>query len=148
MKTARSAPDRPALAESALVALMGAAGTLVRDLETACQAHGITHDQYNVLRILRGAQPDGHPRGEIASRLLSRAPDVTRMLDRLVKRGLVARAWHPTNRRLSMASITRPGLALLRDVDRAIEHEHAKHSVRLSPAELVSLDRLCAKVGP
>jgi DNA-binding MarR family transcriptional regulator len=148
MKKQTVNPVRATLAGDALVSLMIAAGSLVRDLDAACQQHGITHDQYNVLRILRGVYPDGHPRGEISARLISRAPDVTRMLDRLVNRELVQRGWHPTNRRLSIATITEKGLALLREVDQLILREHARYTEGVSDEDLAVLRRLCQRMTP
>ena len=147
MKT-REPAARMSLAGEALVAMMTAAGSLLRDLDAACRTQGITHDQYNVLRILRGVHPEGHPRGEISARLISRAPDVTRMLDRLERRGLVRRGWHPKNRRLSMATITDEGLALLAQVDVLIGREHARHTRGLSRAELAGLRRVCQRMLP
>ena len=142
------AAARASLAGDALVALMVAAGGLVRDLDAACQQHGLTHDPYNVLRILRGVYPAGHPRGEIAVRLISRAPDVTRMLDRLVARGWVQREWDPRNRRLSIAKITEKGLALLAQVDQLVVREHARYTHDLSDSELATLRRLCQRISP
>ena len=139
---------RTALAGDALVALMVAAGSLVRDLDAACQQHGITHDQYNVLRILRGIYPEGHPRGEISARLISRAPDVTRMLDRLEKRGYIRRGWHPGNRRLSIATITDRGLALLKEVDQLILREHARYTEGITDGDLAILRRVCQRITP
>lgn len=136
------------MAGEALVALMVASGALVRDLDAACQEHDLTHDQYNVLRILRGVYPAGHPRGEISARLISRAPDVTRMLDRLVKKGLVERGWDAKNRRLSIATITAKGLALLTDVDQSIAREHARYTAGMSDEDLAALRRLCQRVTP
>lgn len=144
----RKVPARAAVAGDALVALMVAAGALVRDLDAACQQHDLTHDQYNVLRILRGVYPGGHPRGEVSARLISRAPDVTRMLDRLVKKGLVERGWDPANRRLSVATITAKGLALLSEVDQSIGQEHARYTAALSEDDLSTLRRLCQQVTP
>jgi hypothetical protein len=80
------------IASEAFVALLRVAGQLQRDLDDACHEFGLTHDQYNVLRILRGVHPEGHPRFEIAARLVRRAPDVTRLIDRLERRGWVRRA--------------------------------------------------------
>ena len=148
MKRSRATAARAALAGDALVAMMVAAGSLVRDLDAACQRHGITHDQYNVLRILRGVYPEGHPRGEIAARLISRAPDVTRMLDRLVNRSLVNRGWHPKNRRLSIATITDQGLALLAEVDQLIVREHARYTAGLTDDDLAGLRRACQRMTP
>jgi len=143
MKRQVKSDPRAALTGEALVALMRAAGRLASDLDVACREHGITHDQYNLLRILRGVHPAGHPRGEIAARLINRAPDVTRMLDRLVSRGLVRRGWHAQNRRLSIATITSDGLALLAEVDQSVAREHARHASRLSEADLKTLRRVC-----
>lgn len=142
----RKVPARAALAGDALVAMMVAAGALVRDLDATCQQHDLTHDQYNVLRILRGVYPAGHPRGEISARLISRAPDVTRMLDRLVKKGLVERGWDPTNRRLSIATITAKGLALLSEVDQSIGREHARYTATMSEDDLSALRRICQQM--
>ena len=128
--------------------MMVAAGALVRDLDAACQQHGLTHDQYNVLRILRGVYPAGHPRGEIAARLINRAPDVTRMLDRLVAKGFVERGWDANNRRLSIATITTRGLALLAEIDQLIVREHARYTDGLTDEDLVSLRRLCQRITP
>jgi MarR family 2-MHQ and catechol resistance regulon transcriptional repressor len=138
-----SSSTRAELASEALVALMVAAGHLTRDLNTQCEKHGITHDQYNVLRILRGVHPDGHPRGEISNRLITRAPDVTRMLDRLERRGLIKRGWDPSNRRLSIATITRDGLTLLQKVDALVVAEQARVTEGLTRADLESLRATC-----
>src|SRR5437868_14686048 len=89
--------------------------------ERVVNAHGITLPQYNVLRILRGAHPDGHPRYEIAARMLDRAPDVTRIIDRLSEKGLVARDRGAEDRRHSVTRITRDGLTLLETLDPEIE---------------------------
>jgi DNA-binding MarR family transcriptional regulator len=134
---------RAALASEALVAMMIAAGHLVRDLNSLCETAGITHDQYNVLRILRGAGPEGLPRGDIADRLISRAPDVTRLLDRLERRGSIRRGVHPSNRRLSIATITREGLALLEKLDGRIAEEQARVTAGMTKAELESLRDTC-----
>jgi DNA-binding MarR family transcriptional regulator len=134
------------LASEAFVALLRVAGRLLHDLNAACAEHDITHDQYNVLRILRGVHPQGHPRYEIAARLVSRAPDVTRLLDRLEKRGLVARGWHPENRRLSIARITPAGLALLAAVDPRIDQVAAAYTAHLSETEWRQLGRACQRM--
>ena len=78
-------------AQKAMVSLLVTAGHVGRALDEVCLAHGITHDQYNVLRILRGVHPEGHARYAIAERLIGRSPDVTRLLDRLAREGSVAR---------------------------------------------------------
>jgi len=104
-------------AETAFVGLLVVAEHLNQRLDEICGSEGITHTQYNVLRILRGAQPHGHPRFEIANRLIRRAPDVTRLLDRLDRQGLIERGWAPDNRRHSIARITPAGLAVLAAIE-------------------------------
>jgi len=123
-------------AEEAIVGLILVAEEISRDVGAVCHAHGITHDQYNVLRILRGAGPTGLPRCDIAERMISRAPDATRMIDRLVKQGLVHRGWSETNRRLSIATITPAGLATLEAIQPELEAMHAKWTANLSPDEV------------
>ena len=83
------------LADEAVVSLLVAADQFERAAAPVWERHGITADQYNVLRILRGVYPAGHPRNEVARRMIHRAPDVTRMLDRLVRQGLVRRERNP-----------------------------------------------------
>jgi DNA-binding MarR family transcriptional regulator len=75
--------------------------------------HGITSPQYNVLRILKGKYPDGYPRCEIITRMMDQAPDVTRLIDKLIKEKYVERFESPEDKRLSLARITEEGLLLL-----------------------------------
>src|SRR5262245_58539640 len=77
--------------------------------------HDLTAQQYNALRLLKGA-PDGMPTMTLAARLVSRAPDITRLIDRLEDRGLVRREHPAQNRRVVLAVITRPGLDLLKQL--------------------------------
>lgn len=110
--------------------------------------HGITGDQYNVLRILRGVHPGGHPRNEIARRMIHRAPDVTRMLDRLVRQRLVTRERNPDDRRESIATISRAGLALLERIDPDVLTVQQSVTRGLSERELRELVRLCDALVP
>src|SRR5271157_3266400 len=73
--------------QEALLSLAVAAGTLNDMVDAVCEKHGLTRPQYNVLRILRGVHPEGHSRCEVAQRMVERAPDVTRLVDRLQARG-------------------------------------------------------------
>src|SRR5450755_2852774 len=77
--------------------------------------HDLTPQQYNALRLLRGAHPDKIHTLELARRLVSRAPDITRLLDKLQERGLIERDRPADNRRVVRIGITEAGLALLRD---------------------------------
>jgi DNA-binding MarR family transcriptional regulator len=130
-------------AEAAMVSVMVAAAQFEQAVGALLAPHGITLDQYNVLRILRGAYPGGHARYDVAQRMVHPAPDVTRMLDRLAHRGLVTRARDSEDARLSVAKITKAGLALLERMEPEIEALEESTTARLSPAQLRRLARLC-----
>jgi DNA-binding MarR family transcriptional regulator len=130
-------------AEAALVSVMVAAAQFEQAVGALLAPHGITLDQYNVLRILRGAYPGGHARYDVAQRMVHPAPDVTRMLDRLARRGLVTRARDSEDARLSVAKITKGGLALLERMEPGIKALEESMTARLSPAQLQRLARLC-----
>src|SRR5262249_52733221 len=95
----------------------------------------------NVLRILRGA-PEGLACGEIASRMITRDPDVTRLLDRLEKRGLISRWRETKDRRTVMARITPEGLALLSRLDEPVQAAHRKQLGHRGKAPLRTLANL------
>src|SRR4029453_13019191 len=88
-------------AEAAMVSVMVAAAQFEQAVGALLAPHGITLDQYNVLRILRGAYPGGHARYDVAQRMVHPAPDVTRMLDRLARQGGAARGRGSEGDRLS-----------------------------------------------
>jgi DNA-binding MarR family transcriptional regulator len=136
------------VAEEAVVGLMVAADHLDRAVAPIWERHEITADQYNVLRILRGVYPRGHPRNEVARRMIHRAPDVTRMLDRLVRRGLVARVRNADDRRESVATITKAGLALLERIDPDVLAVQKAVTAPLSDPKLRQLVRLCDALVP
>src|SRR6266849_6704672 len=106
-----------------------------------CVAERSSATQYNVLRILRGA-PEGLPCGEIASRMITRDPDVTRLLDRLEKRGLISRCRETKDRRTVMARITQEGLKLLTRLDEPVQADHRKQLGHLGRERLRTLTEL------
>lgn len=119
----------------------------VRELvDAACERHQITTPQYNVLRILRGARAQGYPRGEIAHRMVDRAPDVTRLIDRLGQQGLVERGRSDEDRRLSVTRITPKGLELLDRMQADMATVHGRLAARLTEDEADALSRLCEKL--
>ena len=132
-------------AQKAMVSLLVTAGHLARALEEVCAAHGITYDQYNVLRILRGAHPEGHPRYAIAERLIDRSPDVTRLLDRLEREGFVERSRSDEDRRLSISRATDRGISLLKEMDPRILEVHEHFTACFSRDEMHRLATLCEK---
>jgi DNA-binding MarR family transcriptional regulator len=138
----------PSLADEAVVSLMVAAEHLDQAVAPIWERHGITADQYNVLRILRGVYPGGHRRNEVARRMIHRAPDVTRMLDRLVRRGVVARVRNADDRRESIATITKAGLALLNRIDPEVLAVQKTITAPLTEPRLRQLVRLCDALVP
>lgn len=136
--------DSPA--QEAMLNLLVAAGHVRQLVEEACAAADLTHGQYNALRILRGAHPKGYPRCEVAARMVERAPDVTRLIDRLEKRGLVERARVPEDRRLSITRITRAGLDLLKRVDPHIHDIQRQFGSRVPARDLRELSRICEAI--
>jgi DNA-binding MarR family transcriptional regulator len=100
-------------AHEATLALLKTADLITRTLARTIEPHGITAQQYNVLRILRGAAPDPLPTLEIGERMIEQTPGITRLLDRLEAKGLVSRQRCRSDRRQVHCSITETGLALL-----------------------------------
>lgn len=132
--------------EEALLNVLVTADHLRSRMDRLCGAFGISASQYNVLRILRGTHPGGHSRSEIVRRMLERAPDVTRLIDRLVKRGLVERCRGARDRRLSISRITASGLTLLERMEPAVDEEKRAFAERVSPADCVELSRICESI--
>jgi len=108
------------LEQEALLNVLRTADVLMQRLTAVLKPFKLSHSQYNVLRILRGAGPDGLACREISERMISRDPDITRLLDRLEARGLVARTRDQQDRRVVMACITPEGLRLLEALDEPI----------------------------
>lgn len=102
----------------------------------------LTAQQYNVLRILHAARPDPLPTLALAERLISRAPDITRIIDRLAERGLVERQRDAANRRVVPIAITSNGAALLAEIAGPLRECHARQLGHLSKSDLAQLTAL------
>ena len=133
------------LVEAALN-LFVAADYLRTQFDVICTRHGISHTQYNVLRILKSAYPNGHPRCEIMERMVERAPDTTRLLDRLEQQGYVERVRSENDRRLSIARITSQGLVVLDEITPCFESIWQELSSKISRAESMMLSEICEKI--
>lgn len=103
------------------------------------KAHGISPTQYNVLRILRGAGAEGRRCSEIGDRMITRDPDITRLLDRMEKAGLIARARGEEDRRVVLTRITPQGLDLLAALDRPVAEMHKRALGPMGERKLRSL---------
>jgi DNA-binding MarR family transcriptional regulator len=113
-------------------------------LERVLKPHGISATQYNVLRILRGAGPEGLCRNEVRDRLLTRMPDVTRLLDRMEDAGLVTRVRSTADRRLVTTKLTARGRELVDALDRPVAEEHKRRLGHLTTDQLRTLVELLA----
>jgi DNA-binding MarR family transcriptional regulator len=137
-------PLRDPVVEGMLNLLVTGA-VLNQQSETLFGQFGLTTSAYNVLRILRGSA-DGLPRGEIRERMVNRSPDVTRLIDRLARRGLVRRTRARIDRRLSVTRITDKGVALLERAEGANVEQRTQLAARLSEREWRQLSRMCERV--
>lgn len=115
-------------------------------IDEICSEFGITNQQYNILRILRGASPEGHRCAEIRERMLDRAPDITRRLDALEEMGLVKRRRSSEDRRAVVSQITQRGLDLLDEMDPYLDQVDDRIAERLSVKECRELSNLCEKL--
>jgi len=107
--------------QEAYLSLLRTADALQTRVESWLRKFGLTGTQYNALRILRGAGPEGLPCREIGGRMITHDPDITRLLNRLEGRGFVERTRAKHDRRIIYGKITAAGLKLLREMDSPIE---------------------------
>ena len=129
--------------EAAFLDLLRTTDMLSRGLVRILKTVDVSATQYNVLRILRGS-PSGLPCGEIGNRMITRDPDVTRLLDRLEKRGLISRCRETEDRRTVMARITPDGLKLLARLDEPVQATHRQQLGHLGTKRLRALTELLA----
>ena len=138
----------PSVAQEGVVSVMRTADLLRRRMAALVEPHGITVQQFNVLRILRGGGPDGLPTLEVGARMVEETPGITRLLDRLESKGLVRRQHCPTDRRQHLCWITKEGLDLLASLDEPVvthSREMLSGLTREEQSRLVSLlDRVRA----
>ena len=121
-------PRKPShsLEQEAFLTLQRTADLLARAAEEAIKPSGLSGTQYNVLRILRGAGPGGLRCGEAAERMITHDPDITRLLDRLEKRGFIVRARESKDRRVITVRIAPEGSRILAGLDGPIAEFHRR----------------------
>jgi DNA-binding MarR family transcriptional regulator len=127
------------LRAEAFLGLLHTADTLQRQLRTALRPYGITETQYNALRILRGAGGQPMTCSAIGERLVSQDPDITRLLDRLERQGLVRRQRDLRDRRIVLSQITAEGLAQLKKLDGIVESSVERMLEHMDTRQLRSL---------
>lgn len=133
-------------AQEAVLNVFATGSWVSGEISKAIAPHGITQAQYNVLRILRGAHPACYACSEIGERLLDRTPDVTRLLVRLERQGLVDRRRSTEDRRVVEVSITADGLALLKTLDGPVDDAIERVTRHLSDDDLRTLSSLLERV--
>ena len=132
--------------QETILNLFLASNYLHSKIDEICSQFKITHSQFNVLRILNGVFPNGHSRGAIKSRMIEPSPDVTRLIDKLVKVGLVERYGSVNDRRLSMSRITKKGIDLLELINPEVDKFLINYTSTLTENEKATLSDLCEKM--
>jgi DNA-binding MarR family transcriptional regulator len=130
------------LCQEAQLNIVRTANQLSDAFEQMLKPHGITGTQYNVLRILRGAEPGGLCRNEVSQRLLNRMPDATRLLDRMEEADLVTRERSVEDRRLVTTRITKKGRQLVDSLDDSADQQHEKSMGHMTEQQLKTLVKL------
>lgn len=131
--------------EEALLNILRTAAVLDHNGAEALKPFGLTPTQYNVLRILRGT-PEGLCRNEVGERLVTRVPDVTRLLDRMERCGLVQRQRNGDDRRYVSTRITDKGMKLVDKLDNVLPAIHARQMGHLGEKKVRDLIRLLTEV--
>ena len=126
------------LEQEAHLNLVRTAQLLQEPFEQLMKPHNLSGTQYNVLRILRGAG-EPLPCGQIGDRMVTRDPDITRLLDRLEKRGLITRERSTADRRVVLAAITPDGLKLLKELDEPVIGLHVNQLSHMTKDQLRTL---------
>lgn len=137
---------RARIQSTAFLEVVRFAEEMKRGFTELLKPHGLSTALYNVLRILRGAGDDGLTCGSVSDRLIQHDPDVTRLLDRLEKRGLIERRRTDRDRRVVRTVITPAGLALLADLDAPVDAMHDQQLGHVPEARLEELTALIESI--
>ncbi|GIU79992.1 MAG: hypothetical protein KatS3mg005_3230 [Bryobacteraceae bacterium] len=133
--------------QDAFVSLQRAAARLMEGVAELLKPYGLRPAQYNVLRILRGAHPEQLNCRQVAGSMMTREPDLTRLLDRMEKAGLVRRQRQDSDRRVVRVGITRAGLQLLAQIDEPMLALHRRQFSVLGEKQTATLTRLARRLA-
>ncbi len=147
MNSRNKAAHRPApIEERVFLALLKAADALGQEAEQLTRTAELTGTQYNVLRILRGAGPEGLACRGIGDRMITHDPDITRLLDRMEKHGLITRERQKDDRRVVKTRITPHGLELLKPLDQPMRDLHKRQFRHMAGTRLKTLYDLLEEI--
>ena len=133
-------------AQEAFLSLYRTSGLLAGEFHNIFKANKLSFSTYNVLRIVAGAGKDGRPSQSIADDMVVRVPDVTRLVDRLEKQGLVERRRCDRDRRVIYVRVTDAGRDLLNQLREDVDRLHVRQLEHMDETELRQLTRLLARV--
>jgi len=139
-------PKFESKAQEAIISLLAASAHMRNTLNSVCAANSISLAQFNILRILKGAHPEGYARCEISTRMIEKAPDITRILDRMIQTGLVERTKSPNDMRQSIAKITPKGNALLEELNSRVKTFQNTFQSFLGIEKCETLTALCDEI--
>src|ERR1700737_4274320 len=144
----RAHKQRPPLPseDRAFLCTQKAADKLALQAEQLLKSNGLTGAQYNVLRILRGAEPAGLACSTIGERMISHDPDITRLLDRMEKRSLITRQRQSDDRRVVKTRITPSGLEILKRLEKPIRELHKHQFQHMAAARVKTLAELLREI--
>jgi DNA-binding MarR family transcriptional regulator len=138
----------PSLEANVFVALLKIADAFGLQAEQLLRSSALTGAQYNVLRILRGAEPVGLPCRGIGDRMISHDPDITRLLDRMEKREMITRERQTDDRRVVRTRITKKGLEILKALHQPVRDLHKRQFRHMPAARLKLLAELLEELQP
>jgi len=129
----------------ALLGLLVASSHMRSTIDNLMGEYGISTEQYNILRILRGVYPNAHSCGEVSKRMIDRSPDITRRIDSMEAAGLVSRGKSEEDKRIVMILITEKGRDLLKQIDPVLEGLEANIGKRFSAEECEQFTDMCSR---
>lgn len=132
--------------QKAILSVLVAADIIRREHSAVVSSADINHNQYNILRILKGRYPEGYCRKDIIERMMEKAPDVTRLIDALVTKGLAERIPSAEDKRMSLTKITEKGLNELNHINPSMTQFNESLSQYLNSMEAEQLADLCSKI--
>lgn len=133
-------------AEEAFLNILRTCSVLSAQANRVLREKGLAEPSYNILRILRGAGSEGRCGYEIAQHLVAQVPDMTRLIDRLEKLGLLERRRIDQDRRLVRCFITKDGLKLLKEIDEPLIELHRSQFAKLTRLQIEQINELMVKV--